>query len=159
MIFSAVFIFSFRYKFMDYVIRPAKENDIEQIQRIEEESFACPFSGEQFLKLYLSYKKIFFVAGKNKEILGYIAGVRGFGKITIASFAVKEEYRKRGIATGLMRHFIKKAKTMVKTVELQARVSNKPAIFFYEKMGFTCRNILSGYYPDKEDAILYIKIF
>lgn len=142
---------------MDYIIRPAKENDIGQIQRIEEESFAYPFSKKQFLKLYSSCKEIFFVAEKGEEILGYIAGVRGFRKIIVASIAVKEEYREKGIAANLMRRFIKKAGTMVKTLELQARVSNKAAIFFYERMGFTCSDILREYYPDKEDAILYLK--
>ncbi len=142
---------------MDYIIRYVKENDIGQIHRIEEESFSFPFSRKQFLQLYSNCKEIFFVAEKNEEILGYIVGMRGFRKIIIASIAVKEEYRKKGIATKLMRFFIKKAIMITKTLELQARISNKPAIFFYERMGFTCQNILHEYYPDKEDAILYRK--
>ncbi len=140
---------------MDYIIRHAKESDIEQIQRIEEESFPSPFSNKQILLLYSDYKEIFFVAEKDSEILGYIVGIKSFRKITIATIAVKEEYRREGIAAKLMRHFIKKARTITQTLELQARISNKPAIFFYEEAGFTCEGILHRYYPDKEDAILY----
>lgn len=142
---------------MNYTIRNLELADLDEVQRIEEESFSCPFSKKQFLLLYNNYKNIFFIAEKNKEILGYITGVKGFRKITIASIAVREKYRGRGIATKLMRHFIKKIRTIVKTLELQTRVSNKPAIFFYERMGFVCKSILDGYYPDKEDAILYNK--
>jgi ribosomal-protein-alanine N-acetyltransferase len=142
---------------MDYNIRNVGENDLDEIQNIEEESFAYPFSKKQFLQLYTDYNKIFFVAEKNKEILGYIVGMRGFRKIIIASIAVKENYRKKGIATKLTNHLIKKVREMVKTIELQVRISNKPAIFFYEKIGFTYKNILPLYYPDREDAVLYYK--
>lgn len=142
---------------MDYVIRNVKKSDIDQIQKTEEESFPHPFSINQFLQLYVNCNEIFFVAEKNKEILGYIVGIMGFRKITVASIAVKEEWRRKGVATKLIRYFTKKTKTIVKTLELQVRISNKPAIFFYEGIGFTCKSILHGYYPDKEDAILYCK--
>lgn len=144
---------------MDYRIRYVKEGDLDQIQKIEEESFSHPFSKKQFLRLYTNYNKIFFIAEKDKEILGYIVGIRGFRKIIVASIAVKEEFRRKGIADKLIRHLIKRARAMVKTLELQVRISNKPAIFFYEGIGFTCKSILHEYYPDKEDAILYCKTF
>jgi ribosomal-protein-alanine N-acetyltransferase len=142
---------------MDYRIRYVKEGDLDQIQKIEEESFLHPFSKKQFIQLYANYNKIFFVAEKGKEILGYIIGIRGFRKITVASVAVKEEFRRKGIADKLIRYLIKMARAMVKTLELQVRIGNKPAIFFYEGVGFTCKSILHEYYPDKEDAILYCK--
>lgn len=144
---------------MDCLIRIAEEKDIDQIQGIEERSFAYPFSRRQFLHLLYSRGKFFLVAEKGGDIIGYVAGMRGFRKVVVASVAVCEKYRKKGVATKLMRCFMKKALKTVKKIELQARVSNKPAIFFYEKLGFVCRGILREYYPDKEDAILYYKIF
>ncbi len=141
---------------MDYIIRHAEEIDIHQIQKIEEESFSHPLSGKQFLQLHSNCSEMFFVAEKGEEILGYVTVIRGFRKITIATIAVKEEYRRKSIATELMRRLMKKI-PMAKTLELQVRVSNKPAIFFYEGLGFTCKSVLRGYYPDKEDAILYHK--
>ena len=142
---------------MDYKIRNVGKNDLDEIQSIEESSFTCPFSKRQFLQLYNNYKKIFFVAEKDKELLGYIIGIKGFRKIIIASIAVKEEHRRKGVATRLTKHFIGKVKNLVRMVELQVRVSNKPAIFLYEGIGFTYGNILPMYYPDREDAVLYCK--
>lgn len=142
---------------MDYIVRDVEERDLDEIQEIEEESFPWPFSKKQFLHLYINYKKTFFVAEKNREILGYIVGVRGFRKIIVASIAVKESWRRKGIATVLANHFIEKVKGKIKTIELQVRVDNKEAIIFYEKMGFTCNGILPSYYPNGEDAVLYCK--
>lgn len=142
---------------MDYRVRDVEQSDLDEIQKIEEESFLCPFSRKQFLQLYINYKKTFFVAANNKEILGYIIGVKGFRKIIIASIAVKEDYRKKGIATKLTRHLIEKIRGKIKMIELQVRISNKEAISFYEKMDFTYNCILTSYYPDGEDAVLYYK--
>ncbi len=142
---------------MDYRVRDVEQGDLDEIQAIEEESFLCPFSKKQFLQLYLNYGKTFFVAEKGKEIVGYIIGVKGFRKIIIASIAVKENYRRKGIATKLANHFIEKIRDKIKVVELQVRVSNKKAILFYEGMGFIYKSILNSYYPDGEDAVLYYK--
>ncbi len=132
-----------------------KETDLDEIQRIEEDSFLCPFSKRQFLYLYIDYRKTFFVVEKDKEVLGYIVGVKGFRKIIIASIAVKENWRRKGIATKLVNYLIKKVRGKVKMIELQVRISNKKAIIFYEKMGFICKGILTSYYPNGEDAVLY----
>lgn len=141
---------------MDYTVREVKKNDLDEIQKIEE-SFLCPFSKKQFLHLYINCQKTFFVAEKNREILGYIVGLRGFRKITIASIAIKENYRRKGIATKLANHLMEKVRGKIKTLELQVRISNKPAISFYEKMDFTYKGILPFYYPDREDAVVYNK--
>jgi len=140
---------------MDYRIRYVEESDLDEIQKIEEDSFFCPFSKKQFLYLYIDYRKTFFVVEKNKEVLGYIVGVKGFRKITIASIAVKENWRRKGIATKLVNYLIKKVRGKIKMIELQVRISNKKAIMFYEKMGFIYNNILTSYYPNGEDAVLY----
>jgi ribosomal-protein-alanine N-acetyltransferase len=142
---------------MDYKIREVTENDLDEIQRIEKDSFPCPFSKRQFLYLYVDYRKTFFVAEKDKEVLGYIVGVKGFRKITIASIAVKENWRRKGIATKLINYLIEKVRRKVKMIELQVQISNKKAIIFYEKMGFIYKGILTSYYPNGEDAVLYNK--
>ena len=142
---------------MDYTVRDVEKSDLDEIHKIEEESFFCPFSQKQFLHLYIDYKKTFFVAEKDKEILGYIIGVRGFRKIIIGSIAVKESYRRKGLATKLLNHLIEKVRGKIKKIELQVRISDKGAILFYEEMGFTYKGILPLYYPDGEDAVLYDK--
>ena len=142
---------------MHYTVRYVEQSDLDEIQEIEEESFLCPFSRKQFLQLYINCKKTFFVAENNKEILGYIVGLEGFRKITIASIAVKENCRRKGMATKLTNHLMEKVRGKIKMIELQVRMSNKGAISFYEKMDFIYKGILTSYYPDGEDAVLYYK--
>jgi ribosomal-protein-alanine N-acetyltransferase len=142
---------------MNYKVRNVEERDLEAIQEIEDKSFLYPFSKRQFLNLYINCKKTFFVAESDRKLLGYIVGVRSFRKITIASIAVKKNFRRRGIATELVRHLIKKVREKVKRIELQVRVSNEDAIMFYEKIGFLFESILPSYYQNGEDAVLYSK--
>lgn len=142
---------------MDYIVREVQEEDLRQIQQIEEESFLYPFSDSDFLNLCINYKKTFFVAEKNGQILGYIVGMRGFKKIVLASIAVRPELRRRGIAAKLTRYLMEKITGKVKKVELQVRVNNNGAIKFYEGMGFIRGKILPSYYKSGEDAVLYYK--
>lgn len=140
---------------MDYRLREIEESDLEKIQKIEEDSFLFPFSRWQFWYYCHHYKDMFLVVERKGEILGYIIGTKGFKKINIASIAVKKKYRRRGIATELIKHFIKKVKGRTKVIHLQVRVSNKEAIALYEKMGFNYKKLLRHYYQDGEDALLY----
>jgi ribosomal-protein-alanine acetyltransferase len=142
---------------MDYTVREVQRGDLEEIQQIEEESFLYPFSNEDFLNLYTNYRDVFFVAEKRGRVLGYVAGVRGFRKVTLASIAIRPKWRRKRIATNLTNCLMEKIRGKTKRLELQVRVSNIGAIKFYEKVGFRRGGILYSYYPEGEDAVLYYK--
>ena len=48
-------------------------------------------------------------------------------------------------------------KEEVSTISLEVRVTNEPAIKFYEKIGFKKITIKEHYYDDGEDAIYMVK--
>ncbi len=138
-------------------MREAREEDIEKIYEIEKTSFPYPYSPWDF-RYYLEVEsEYFFVAESNGEVIGYIVATLWRDLITIVSLAVTPERRQEGVATALLESVEKECMDKAQRIELQVRVSNKPAIALYEKMGFEKADLIPHYYRDGEDAYLFYK--
>jgi ribosomal-protein-alanine N-acetyltransferase len=116
------------------------------------------------------YSDVFYVAEVEGEVVGYIltrieedqAFFHPGKKVLkghIVSIAVREKYRRRGIATNLLLKVLNVLKYNYNASEayLEVRVSNIPAINLYKRLGFTVIKILPNYYLDGEDAYLMAK--
>ncbi len=115
--------------------------------------------------LYRRFPETFLVAEADGAIQGYMMCriERGLSKLKslrpakqchVVSIAVKEPYRRRGIASELMTVVMERAKENYGAKEcfLEVRVSNEAAINLYEKLGFSKVKRNYGYYIDGEDA-------
>ena len=77
---------------------------------------------------------------------------------TIVTLDVREEYRRMGYGSQLLRRSEEIIlKHDVTLYGLQVDVNNGGAITFYEEHGFRAARKLSKYYPDGHDAYLMIK--
>ena len=138
-------------------IREARKEDIEKVYKIEKLSFPYPYSPWDF-RYYLEVEREFFlVAEKENELVGYIVSSLYNRLLTIVSLAVTPERRREGIATRLLTSIEEKARNKANIIELQVRVSNKPAISLYEKTYFEKIGKISNYYRDGENAYLFRK--
>ena len=73
----------------------------------------------------------------------------------IVSFGVLEDYKRKGIGEQLVKELISKTED-VKSIFLQVRISNEPAIKLYEKLGFKQHKTIDDYYNNpEEDGYLY----
>ncbi len=72
----------------------------------------------------------------------------------IVDIIVKEEYRKKGIASCLLDYMLSDLSDTVKLLTLEVRKSNIPAIALYKKFGFEVVHTREKYYSDGEDAYL-----
>ena len=70
----------------------------------------------------------------------------------VYSLAVHPNARGRGIAQAL----IKEALHVKEKLRLEVRSDNHGAIALYEKLGFTCKGVKKGFYPDGCDAKVYM---
>ena len=121
--------------------------------------------------LYKNYPKAFLVAKVENKIVGYVmcrvehsfrmeGFLPRFSKIGhIVSIGVIPEFRKMGIGTSLMEKAMEALKNYYScySVYLEVRVSNVPAIKFYEKLGFKINRVIHGYYKDGENAYIMDK--
>ena len=142
---------------MDIIIREMEENDIEDILKIEKESFSTPWSRNAFL-IELNENKLarYLLAEVDSKIVGYggIWFILNEGHIT--NIAVLKDYRGKGVGNlileGLIFYCIKED---IESMTLEVRKSNIVAQNLYKKYGFVDSGTRPEYYGDnKEDAII-----
>ena len=137
----------------------AENNHLDEIYKIEKESFTDSWSTES-LKSEISNKNtIFLVAAYETEVLGYVFGKISIESADILKIAVKLQFRRFGVSKLLLKAFIDSAiKFGIKELFLEVRVSNNVAINLYKLFGFKVVGIRKNFYADpKEDALLMKK--
>ncbi len=132
------------------------QQDLPEVLAIEQTSFPMPFSENMFrTELLLDVASLWVV-----KIDGRVAGYLDYWKVAdemhVITIAVHKDFKKRNIASKLLEHMIHDAKRRaVKTISLDVRVSNTPALHLYNKYGFQQTGVRKGYYQDnREDALM-----
>jgi ribosomal-protein-alanine N-acetyltransferase len=93
----------------------------------------------------------------DEQMVGFVAGdIRRLENVSwIATVGVRPEYRRQGIGRGLLLACETRLDTPV--VRLCVRRTNQAAIALYEDLGYYQVNVWSGYYQDREDALVFEK--
>ena len=144
------------------MIRVAPLNDFDDVYKIEQSCFLDPYPKKQ---LEYEFKENplnkILVALVDDQIVGFIDFMITFNSATIIQVAVLNEYRKKGIASSLLKEmentFPKDLDDVVETVTLEVRKSNEAALKLYEKNGYEFVVEKKHYYPNGEDAIYMVK--
>ena len=134
--------------------------DLDQIDRIERESYPTPWSRSMFAgELAKSSSYCLGAFGDDGLLVGYLIISRYVDAWHIMNIATHPEHRRRGIATALLeRLFELTAGDAQRGYTLEVRVSNDDAIRLYERLGFRARGLRRGYYTDnREDALIMWK--
>ncbi|MEM2839375.1 MAG: ribosomal protein S18-alanine N-acetyltransferase [Thermoplasmata archaeon] len=135
-------------------IRMFNPADVQEIVAITEKSLREAYPPSFFLTISQYWPEGFLVAQIDAEIVGFIMGViSGIKQARILMLAVKDGYRRSGIASALIRSF-KSSCTLkgLDSIILEVRVSNDAAINLYNKFGFRIINTMRAYYRDGEDG-------
>lgn len=150
-------------------IRPAVMDDIDMIIAINVECLPEHYPLSFWMEHLKKWGDIFYVAEVDNEIVGYVLSrieeghshfKGGYIKMGhIISVAVREKFRRKGIATYMILTLLNSLKTIHRAEEafLEVRISNEPAVKLYEKLGFIVIKRLTQYYLDGEDALLMAK--
>ena len=138
------------------LIRPASFDDISSIVEIENKTNQMPWSKAQFLSsMEVGHYSV--VMHKDSDILGFAIYSPIIPESHLLNIAIYPAYQGKGIGDKLLQQIILQNRTIgVKTISLEVRVSNLPAINLYEKRGFHKDAIRPDYYSGspKEDALL-----
>jgi len=156
-----------KIKASGYKIRNAIKNDISRVVYINRATLPENYPVFFFEDLLERYGKVFYVAeSPSGEVVGYVMcrveWKPGFFKkfiaksLHIVSLAVLPEHRRRGLGYILMSYAMKSGfeEYGCRETYLEVRVSNKPAIKLYEKLGYRIAKIAHHYYLDGEDAYI-----
>jgi len=128
--------------------------DVQVIADLTQRSLREAYPPSFFLTIAQYWPEGFLVAESGKEIVGFIMGViSGIKQSRILMLAVKDNFRRNGIASALIRSFrSSSALRSLDSIILEVRVSNMGAITLYNKFGFRTIGTLKAYYRDGEDG-------
>lgn len=139
-----------------YKLVPMDRGHIKEIARIERECFSMPWS-ESALEEELYNPQASFIVAQRADgaVLGYaglhVAADEGY----IDNIAVREDYRRQGIADDLLDVFVRFGAANLAFLTLEVRPSNQAAIDLYFKHGFAQVGRRKDYYENpREDAII-----
>jgi ribosomal-protein-alanine N-acetyltransferase len=147
---------------MTIEVRRLTLGDLNEIERIEGESYATPWSRSMFageLAKPSSLSLGAFDADEDDILVGYLIISRYVDAWHVMNVAVAREYRRQGIATQMLAELFRLTEgDSRRGYTLEVRVSNGTAIALYERLGFQATGVRRGYYTDnREDALIMWK--
>jgi ribosomal-protein-alanine acetyltransferase len=123
-------------------------------------------SAVSFLEDYIEKGELesgytYFAKLINEEIAGYVLLSVVEDEAEIIQISVKESFRKKGFATVLLNEVFRYCEQIcVKSIFLEVRASNIPALELYSKNGFKKIGTRKNYYSDPdEDAEVMKRCF
>lgn len=142
-------------------IHPMNENDIEDIEKIEKQCFSVPWTREGIASELKNETARFFVAEYFGETAGYLGMHIVLDECYIANIAVKESFRRKGIANELLKTGEETAiKENCTFISLEVRLSNEKAIALYKKRGYNEVGERKNFYSEPtENALIMTKTF
>jgi ribosomal-protein-alanine acetyltransferase len=141
---------------MSVTIRSAVADDVAAILDIERQAAsAAHWTREQYDQR--AAEGMILVSEEAQGISGFVCARVVAGEWEIENIVVAEQERRRGVAGGLLKELLRRARDQSGTaVWLEVRESNLPARRLYEKRGFREAGSRRGYYQNPvEDALLY----
>jgi ribosomal-protein-alanine N-acetyltransferase len=144
-------------------IRRFRPSDLHRILEIEGASFGeDAYDRKLFAEFSHKCGDLFLVAARGRKICGYmltcIGGRTAANRAELVSVAVEPKLRGRGIASALMDSTLRRLRRRgVDGLHLMVKVTNQPAIAFYERYGFSRSRRVRRYYEDGADGWLMAK--
>lgn len=138
--------------------RPMRGSDIRSVVAIEEQVYNFPWPAHTFNDcLKIGY--LCWVCERVDEVVGYGILSLGAAEAHVMNICVSPRYQNQGLGRRMMNKLIEVAlENRSKTLLLEVRPSNQPAIALYQSMGFSEIGIRKAYYPAKngrEDALMF----
>jgi len=146
-------------------INAMNEHDLLEVVEIEEQSGLSRWGwSAYYAELQSVNRNLMLVARvgrpleqiKTYNLAGYIVARLSAGELHINNVAVREEYRRRGVATALLNRILESGKRLhAKAAFLEVRAGNAVAQGLYKSCGFQLIGRRRRYYSEPlEDALI-----
>ena len=137
-------------------IRWMIRRDMPEVLAIENRSFEFPWSDEDFIRCLRQRNCIGMVAEYDERVVGFMIYELHKNRLHVLNFAVRPEFRRRGVGTAMMRKLIGKLSEQRRNrILLEIRETNLDAQIFFRECNFRAISVLRDFYEDNpEDAYL-----
>ena len=137
-------------------IRWMIRRDMPEVLAIENRSFEFPWSDEDFIRCLRQRNCIGMVAEYDERVVGFMIYELHKNRLHVLNFAVRPEFRRRGVGNSMIRKLIGKLSDQRRNrILLEIRETNLDAQLFFRDCGFRAISVLRDFYEDSvEDAYL-----
>jgi [ribosomal protein S18]-alanine N-acetyltransferase len=136
----------------------ARLDDVDALVRIDDEDSPSPWSRQAFVDEFdRAHSRIDVVrltpAG---PVIAFLCCWIVGDEIQILNLCVSSAHRRKGLAESLLRQLVERSRGQgCRTITLDVRRSNEPAIALYHKLHFRSVGVRPAYYSEgNEDALL-----
>ena len=138
------------------LIRPASAEDTDSIYEIGTLCFPDAWRRKTVAHDMEGDHSEYFVADLNGEVVGYGCFWFVVDEGQLVNIGVRPECRKRGYAEAILKRGLEECKARnMKTIFLEARVSNSSALALYKKYNFRSLGVRKGVYDlPREDGYI-----
>lgn len=136
-----------------------KPQHVAQVAELEKLCFSEPWSENAVRSELSNPLSLWIVALDADAVVGYVGSQSVLGEADMMNIAVSADYRRQGVAEGLVRSLISELRQRdVSCLTLEVRASNEPAKALYQKLSFVeVGRRLNYYTKPKEDALILRK--
>lgn len=140
-------------------IVPMQTEHIAQVAELEKLCFSDPWPEKILTSELDNPLSLWLVALDGEQVVGYVGSQSVLDEADMMNLAVLPEARRQGLAERLVTELcLRLAENRIKSLLLEVRVSNSPALALYEKLGFEQIGRRPNYYfHPKEDALILRK--
>lgn len=141
------------------IFRDMKIEDVDDVARIEEESFSTPWKRHHFVELLDRADMLYLVAELDGKVIGGAGLMNLAGDIEITNVEIDKEYRGKGYGDKLLDAIFERGYKMGGTdFTLEVRSQNEAAVALYKKKGFSIEGCRKNFYDKpKDDAYIMWK--
>lgn len=140
-------------------VRSVVPADLDRVARIESDCFANPWAREALAaEIERTWARVLVAEDEalpGSPVVAFVNYWLVADEIHVLNVATDPEHRRKGHARALIEALLAAARAGgARTVLLEVRASNRPAIALYEAFGFAGTGTRERYYDDGEDALL-----
>ena len=140
-------------------IIPMTRQHVAQVAVLEKQCFSAPWSEDSVAGELDNPLSVWLVCEDQGRVLGYVGSQTVLDETDMMNIAVLPEARRAGIGERLILSLIELLKDRgSRSLALEVRASNTPAISLYKKLGFLQVGRRPNYYRGpREDALILRK--
>jgi ribosomal-protein-alanine N-acetyltransferase len=140
------------------IARLSEDDDLDEVAALESASFSNPWSRDVLARELRNrdVARVYLLRDPARLLLAFCGCWFVADQLHINTLAVRDEFRRRGHATRLLRFIFAEAVAAgIESATLEVRRSNEAALKLYERFGFTVKGVRQNYYSQPvEDALV-----